>query len=426
MNSRNLTSIIWLWFGIAFFWGVENIYINMYFIDPEVIPKAEQQAIYISYMVAFSAISNVVAIWLSGAATDACKNRMGRRKPFILIGGILGGMFMCMFPLVRLLPTTVDKVVLALILDCSLSFSGDFTTGSRMALLTDLTEEKNRAKTNGILNVPNMLGMAIPIVLAEFVRLNLGVDSFFYVGGGVMVVACVTSVFFIQEPAYDANQLKSFKECIKRSFTWINYNNNKPFYHALVGVALLSLGGNIYYPFIFPYIRDYMGFNGDMYTIIAGSVLLINIVVQIPLGVISDKRGRKAVYKVILPVDVAFLIIFYFVGPGNVAGALLIGGPAITFYFSLKIIMMSWMQDLCPENQRGSLLVYSNIADVLMMAPGAFIGGALIDYFTLGTGALFHPIMFLASAIVVATSFLILHRIPDTIKKIEEKAIKIA
>ena len=105
-----------------------------------------------------------------------------------------------MFPLVKYFNTIAEKVAYAVIIDCSLSFCGDFCTGSRYALLTDLTTEDERAKTNGILNIPNMLGMAIPIVLAEFVRENLGLDTFFYIGGGLMILATTTSVIFIKEP----------------------------------------------------------------------------------------------------------------------------------------------------------------------------------------------------------------------------------
>ncbi len=408
--------MIWLWIGISVFWGAEYIFINMYLVDPNVIPREEQRVIYLAYMVALSACANVVAIWMSGAASDACRSRFGRRKPYIVLGGVVGGTLLMMFPIIRLFETIEEKILVAVILDALLSFFGDFATGSRYALLTDLTVEQERAKINGILNVPTVLGMALPIVLVEIIRLSIGLDWGFYISGGLMILATTTSVLFIKEAPIVGEQ-KTFRQYIKQSLNVANYRSHKPFYRALLGVALLSLGGNVFYPFIFQYITSYLHFTGNLFTLTAGTILLINLLVQIPMGMLSDRIGRKSLYKIFLPVDVVFLALFFFVGPGDFVLAILIGGIGITLYFTLKINVQSWMMDLVPETQRGSLLVYSNIADILPMAIGALIGGLINDYFTAGTDQLFHPIMFVFAAIIVACSFPVFYFTPETIKK---------
>jgi MFS family permease len=162
---------------------------------------------------------------------------------------------------------------------------------------------------------------------------------------------------------------------------------------------------------------NYLGFRDMSYTIIAGIIILMNMIIQVPMGIAADHFGRKPVYKVVLPISAVLLFAFAFVPPGNVWGTLLFGGGGFTLYFTLKLVVTSWMQDLCPPDQRGSLLIYNNLADILPMTPGAFIGGWLADAFTAGENALFHPVMYIAAAIVICFSLPVFLRTPETIQR---------
>jgi MFS family permease len=416
MEKRALAALLWMWFGIAIYWGCENIFVALYFSNKLIIPEVEQSAMFIAMLVAMSAIANILGMWVSGPASDACRLKIGRRKPYIMLGGVLAGSIMMLFPLVKFFPTTMSKFAAALVIDCSMSFCGDVLTGPRFALLTDITAPGERATINGYLNIPNVIGMALPIVIAGLSTSVAFLDSFFYIGGSFIIASTMTSSLAIKEPAACGEQ-KTFRQYLRQSFTMLNYRNHKSFYQALVGVALLALGGSVFYPYLFPYIEHYIGLTGTTYLVAAATILLINLVVQIPIGKISDKRGRKVVFKIILPIDAILLALVFFVGPGAAIPLVLIGGPAITFYFTLKIIVQSWMQDLCPEDQRASMFIYNTIADVLMMAPGALIGGLLLDSFTAGTDDLYHPIIFLVAAIIMASSIIVFVRIPESLKK---------
>ncbi|NMC05562.1 MAG: MFS transporter [Candidatus Lokiarchaeota archaeon] len=415
MEKKTLAALLWMWLGIAIYWGCENIFVALYFSSDLIIPPGEQSALFIGWLVAMSAIANILGMWVSGPASDACRMKLGRRRPYIMIGGILAGSIMMLFPLVKFFPTTPTKFAAALVIDCSMSFCGDLITGPRFALLTELTTPQDRATINGYLNIPNVLGMAFPVVIAGLSSSVMFMDSFFYVGGSFIIASTVSSSFLIKEPARCEDQL-SFRQYFRKAFTLMNYRSNKSFYRALAGVALLALGGSVFYPYMFPYIEKYIGLTGTTYLVAAASILLINLAVQIPIGKLSDKRGRKFIFKYILPIDGLALAMVFFIGPGDVVPLVLIGGPAITFYFTLKIVVQSWMQDLCPEDQRASLFIYNTMADVLMMAPGSLIGGLLLDTFTAGTTALYHPVIFLVAAMIMASSAFVFVKIPESLK----------
>ncbi len=416
MEKRTLTALLWMWFGIAIYWGCENIFIALYFSSDYIIPKEEQSALFIGWLVAMSAIANIIGMWVSGPASEACRLKLGRRRPYIILGGVLAGSIMMLFPFVKFFPTTMSKFAAALVIDCSMSFCGDLLTGPRFALITELTAPDERATINGYLNIPNVLGMAFPVVIAGLSTSVVFMDSFFYIGGSFIIASTVSSALIIKEPERCDEQL-TFRRYFRKAFSVLNYRSHKSFYQALIGVALLALGGSVFYPYMFPYIEDYIGLTGIPYLEAAASILLINLVVQIPLGKLADKRGRKFVYKFALPIDGIMLAMMFFIGPGELLPLIIIGGPGITFYFTLKIIVQSWMQDLCPEDQRASMFIYNTIADVLMMAPGALIGGLLLDYFTAGTTALYHPIIFLVAAIIMASSVIVFAWIPESLKK---------
>ncbi|MEX2684389.1 MAG: MFS transporter [Candidatus Sigynarchaeota archaeon] len=412
MEKRALASLVWMWLGIAVFWGCENAFVAMYFSNPLINPDTNSAGFFVSILVALSAIANVIGMWISGPASDACRSKFGRRKPYIILGGVLSGSIMMLFPVVKFFPTIIDKLIAAIIIDCSMSFCGDLLTGPRFALLIEITTPGERATVNGILNIPNMVGMAFPVVIAGLSTSIAFMDSFFYIGGTVIIVSTVTSTLFIKEPPVSEQQ-ETFRKYFRKAFTMVNYKKNKPFYKALVGVALLAMGGCVFYPFLLPFITYYVNISGLTFVLSVGSILLISVVVQIPLGKISDKHGRRRIFKIILPLATLLLASVYFVQPGAFFLLVLIGGPAITLYFSLKILVQAWMEDLCPADQKATMFIYNTIADVLMMAPGALIGGLLLLAVNQGP---YHPVIFVAGAVIMASSIFIFAKTPETIE----------
>jgi MFS family permease len=408
-----LASMVWMWLGIAVFWGCENAFIAMYFSNPLINPDTESVGLFVSILVALSAVANVIGMWISGPASDACRSKFGRRRPYIILGGVLAGSIMMLFPIVKFFPTTLDRLIAAIIIDCSMSFCGDLITGPRFALLIEITTPNERATVNGILNIPNMVGMAFPVVIAGLSTSIAYMDSFFYIGGSVIISSTVISSFFIKEPPV-CEQQETFSKYLRKAFTMVNYRKNKAFYKSLVGVALLAMGGSVFYPFLLPYITYYVNITGITFILGVGSILLINLIVQIPLGKISDKYGRRRIFKVVLPIATIMLASVVFIAPGAVLLLVLIGGPAVTLYFTLKIVVQSWMEDLCPDDQKASMFIYNTIADVLMMAPGALIGGIVLFAFNRGA---YHPIIFVAGAVIMAFSIFVFLKTPDIINK---------
>nr|MDO8115383.1 MFS transporter [Candidatus Sigynarchaeota archaeon] len=418
MQPGSRHALIVMWLGIAIFWGCENAFVSMYFSNPLINPDTESVGLFVSVLVATSAVANVIGMWISGPASDACRSKHGRRKPYIILGGVLSGSIMMFFPIVKFFPTTVERLVAAVIIDCSMSFCGDLITGPRFALLIEVTTPEERATVNGILNIPNMAGMAFPVVIAGLSTSIEFMDSFFYIGGAAIMLSTIISSLMIVEPPVCGEQM-SFRQYMRKAFTWVNYDKNKAFYKSLVGVALLAMGGSVFYPFLLPFITYYIDITGLTFVLAVGSILVINLIIQIPLGKISDKHGRKSIIKVILPIDAFFLAMVVFVGPGAVLSLIIIGGPAITFYFTCKIVVQAWMEDLCPVDQRASMFIYNTIADVLMMTPGAIIGGVLLFLFK----ASYHPIIFIVGGLIMASSLLVFIKMPDTIKKETERNI---
>ena len=75
------------------------------------------------------------------------------------------------------------------------------------------------------------------------------------------------------------------------------------------------------------------------------------------------------------------------------------------------------MQDLAPEDRRGSLLGYRIAAIVVPHVPGALIGGFLADFGPKPEGFIYSPIIFIVCGIVLILSLLFLKNVKETLKK---------
>ena len=98
MKEYSLPRRIWfalvlLGFSGQLAWGVENQFFNTFMYD-KITPDPRP----ISWMVAASAIVATITSILMGALSDRLRTRWGKRKPLILFGYLMWGIFTIAFP----------------------------------------------------------------------------------------------------------------------------------------------------------------------------------------------------------------------------------------------------------------------------------------------------------------------------------------
>ena len=185
-------------------WTIENMYFNVF-----IYKMFHASAEAISAMVAASAVAATVTTLLIGALSD----KIGKRKIFICGGYILWGISIWSFTLIRmdvinaLFPAAASAaavgVSLVIIMDCVMTFFGSTANDACFnAWLTDVTDEGNRGKVEGINAMMPLL--SILVVFGGFMSFDLNLSeswvTIFNIIGIAVIAIGVSGFFLIDEP----------------------------------------------------------------------------------------------------------------------------------------------------------------------------------------------------------------------------------
>ncbi|MHA1291415.1 MAG: MFS transporter [Promethearchaeota archaeon] len=416
-SKRTIVALCIFSFGIQAYWMVENFWINLYWtrnVDPRVT--------YIGLMVALSAIVGVLTQIIFGALSDSTKSKYGRRRPYILIGSITGGIAMCFFPITRLFSVLLLAILYAIILDALITFFGDITTPTNMALLAETTEVEERGKINALVGFCGGIGIVIVVLISGYIFEIGGPDLAFYFGG-ISLMICGTLCFLISKDP-PVSETRPWTENLKETFTIESYRENKSLYILLLFLFVNTVGVQLTAPFLFIYVESVLGLSGWDLALVLGGFAFMGFLLSIPIGVLLDKFGRKKIMYIVTILGSFTAFMFAFI-PGKTESTLLLtlifGGLMVGFSAGVAGTAATWMQDLAPEDRKSSLLAYRIVAMVIPMIPGALIGGLLADYGPKPEGYIYSPIIFILSGIVMLSSLPILKYIEETLKKEKKK-----
>ncbi len=416
MKKRNFLGLFVLWYGVGNYWHVENWWINIYW--ERTLGAA---SIYIGLMVGVSAIAGVLSQILFGAISDTSTSKYGRRRPFILIGSITGGISMCFFPITRFITPLIYAVIYGVTIDCILSFLGDLTTPTRVAFLAESTIVEERGKINAYLGLAGGVAIASVVMSSGYIFEVFGPDYSFYSGGISLIVSGIITFFLIEDPPIDESEIdKNWKELVKETFTLESYRENKSFYILMIFIFFYITGSNVHGNYLFIYLETVLGLHTFSLAIVLAGLGILGFILGIPIGILLDKYGRKKVLIISVFVATAGNILFAFVPPFHDLTMLLtfiLGGIGVGFNAAVFGASETWLQDLAPEGREGSLLGFKILAFVLPMTPGALLGGWLFDYGPMPDGFAHSPIIFIVGAIISLIGLPVIKYVEETLKR---------
>ena len=145
---------------------------------------------------------------------------LGRRKPYILIAGILGifGWF--------LFPAFTEFSPLVLVVGIALSLCVALSDAMIDSIACDITPEEKRVKMQGVGWGFRGLGSAIAGVILGLTIDRFGWNIGFYIPGVLVVISCFMSLVF-KEPKIEGSEKlvnfdgKAYKNAFKSHETWI-------------------------------------------------------------------------------------------------------------------------------------------------------------------------------------------------------------
>ncbi len=417
LTKKTWFAIIVLGFLGSLAWGVENQFFNTFMynnITPDPRP--------ISWMVAASAITATMASILMGALSDRIRWKFGR-KPFLLFGYIAWGITTAAFPTASFLKPVGLAIFVAILFDCVMTFFGSSANDSVFhAYVADITNETNRGKVMGILEILTWVALLIVYGGAGFLISAFGYYTFFYLIGGLVLVLGTVAGFLVSEKKTREPIKISYWQQLVSTFQWKNLQKQRNLFLLLVGIALWGIAQQIFFPYLLIYVQHFLKIpQGVDSLIIFIAILVGGIGTAYPFGLLADKWGRKNVAIMAIIAEMVGLMLWSFART-----PLMLAITGILWLAPISawtIATSAWSKDLFPEDKRGQFGGYVILFSVaLTMVPGPLLGSWLSTTYGIPTvldgKAGFIPTQLIFQAGAIAT---LLAVIPITMIKVNLK-----
>lgn len=309
-----------------------------------------------------------------GALSDRTRSRFGRRVPWMVIGAIVGGIFL--FGL-----GSLTDIVWIAVFWTIIQVALNFFQAPLTAITADRFPRAKRGGASAMIGLGTQLGMTIGIMLAGAFAAQVGVGYSAF-GAGVIVVAVLFALvnrdWSSKHAAVDAFSWGGFF----RGF-WIDPRRHPDFAWAFAARFLLILGYFVVTAFQLYMLTDYIGMPlADA----QGAVVTLTLVAFIPTliaiavsGWWSDRVGRRKVFiyaaSVVMVVGLAMPLL-----QPNMTGMILmaiINGVGFGLYMSVDAALMT---EVLPNEgtSAGKDLGILNVATNVPQALSPAIGGLII------------------------------------------------
>ncbi|WP_019155256.1 MFS transporter [Robertmurraya massiliosenegalensis] len=286
-------------------------------------------------------------------------------KPIIILGGLIVLLSLFLFPFWKSLWFWFVLRLLIGIGDNMLHFG-------TQTWITSFSTAQNRGRNIALYGLFFSLGFAIGPMMTRLLVINESLP--FIISAGLSFAAWVTIFLLKNEiPEQDSSDATSFFGTFQRfgqvwKYAWVAFL--PPFGY---GFLEATLNGN------FPVYALRIGIDINAVSIILPAFAIGTIVFQMPLGLLSDRYGRKRILRfVMISGFFTFIVAGIFEG-SEVAlfSCFFIAGMLVGSTFSLGI---SYMADLLPKKLLPAGNIMCSVFFSFGSITGPFIGGMMIQY----------------------------------------------
>ncbi len=323
-----------------------------------------------------------------GAMSDRTRTRIGRRKPYFIVGVALTAaslLYLSGFP--PLIPMLMVLSINAFFLNVAVD---PYT-----ALIADLVPIDQRGRVGALLAVFNMLGQVVA-TLTGFLLWNRSPELVFVIVAAVLVVSFGITTIFVNEP--EAPPRPTEKVHIDVAAYARDLWGRRQLVKYIAAASLYWCGTGGVLPYLTRFGTHELGMSeGDAFLLLLPA-LGGTIVGAVPAGYIADRRGKKPVLAVGL---LAYAILAFIASQVQTVPQALIAmgfiGLANGVWTALAIPLLV---DLVPAERAAEMTGLGSAVWSLAQPIGAVIAGILI-------GAGDYRVSFVGAAVFILASFLL-------------------
>ena len=377
-----------LWACDIIFGFFEQNFFNTYIVHILELPE-----IYVSILVSLSAAMGLITNLMWGILSDNTRSKYGRRRPYLLFGGVIAGIAMITYAFA---PNYLWCIFIDVII---IGIASNAYYVSERALIPDNVDLEYRGRANGIKNAIGFIGLLVAVasflISYELFAVQKGEGTIITkggylfvlsIGGGAFIFGALLGFIFIKEKTpSELPPKKGFIVELKEIFDLEEFRKQNEFYRITLALTIFRSGIAAIMPFLFIFIFSLNLTTFELLTVIMISFPVL-ILVTILLGKLADKYGRKKYIPIsIIIICIGFFLIM-FVKVGNEINLLLlyiIFPIVLVGLLGLLTPMDAWAQDLLPEEKRGKFLGILNIINTVSQIIGALTAGIIATIYGL-------------------------------------------
>ncbi len=395
-------------FGISLIWPIFNTFVPI-FLQKDFLLSATLTG----FVMTWDNYLNMFVQPIVGERSDRTRTRLGRRKPWMLVGAPLAAIFFILVPSMR---SVVGVMFAVLFTNVSMALFRSPT----IALLGDLFPAHQRSLANGIINLMGGVG-AILAYLVGGKLYDLGRITPFIFGSLVMLVAITLVLIFVREPKPDENQPAKGAEALPAESSFIGglrevlQSSDRSGLLILLAILFWFTGFNALETWISSFGKFTLGIGEGRMSMLISGLSLMFVIFALPSGMIATRYGRR---RVIL-VGIAGLTALFIYGLVVVNQAMLIGLliPAGFFWALINVNSLPMVYDVGGDERIGAFTGLYYFASNIAAVAGPQVVGILIDL----TGRNYR-IMFIFAAIFMALAGVCMLRVKEKVAAPEQIA----
>lgn len=293
-------------------WAVENNFFNLFIQDAFGASLSD-----VALMVSASAATATATTLLVGTWSD----RVGKRKVFVVAGTLVWGLTICAFAVLQQISGALARdaaaaatlgITLTIAFDCLMTFFGSLANDACFnAWLTDITDDTNRGRVEGVNSAMPLLSMLVVFGGAMFLQI-VGDDGsvtynyplFFTIIGAVVLATGIVAALCMDESHPTPRKGEGYLAELAYGFKPTAVRGNQMLYLILAGYCVFACAMQVFMPYYVLYLRlPYI--LGENYVLVMAPCIVIASIFTIFYGRLVDARGFSATITLPLVLFVA-------------------------------------------------------------------------------------------------------------------------
>lgn len=370
---------------LAFFTPIQNLLPRL----AEDIAGGDGKETALAWVTGVGAFVAIVANPLAGALSDRTTSRFGRRRPWIVLGALVGGV------LIALLSTQSTVLGLAALWGLAQAAINSSFAGTS-ATIPDQVPVTQRGLVSGWVGMSQTIGVVLGVALVSFVVISLAGGTLLI--GALAFLLVIPFALTLKDRPLPRNERPPFHLGEFLRGFWVSPRQHPDFAWAWLARFLVSLGSALATLYLLFFLQDRVGLQGDAasqaQTLLIGLYALGTILTAVLGGIISDRRGRRKPYVIsatVVMAVAAVILMFTTTLPMAMAAALILG---LGYGAYLAVDQALITQVLPAARDRARDLGVLNIANSAPQVLGPVIAAPLVT--SLGG----YPVLYAVTAII--------------------------